>query len=128
MEQQTPPKDYVWMRKAFVLLFFDVISIMASYMAALLLRFDLIFSNIPRGYLTGYIWSMPYWVIISIVVFYGMRLYHSIWMFAGIDEAKRIVQSYMILLVFYGVSSRLCVQYHVYGGAALWIPVAPVLP
>ena len=103
MEQQTKRKDYVWMRKAFVLLFFDVISIMASYMAALLLRFDLIFSNIPRGYLTGYIWSMPYWVIISIVVFYGMRLYHSIWMFAGIDEAKRIVQSYMILLVFYGV-------------------------
>ena len=103
MEQQTKGKDYVWMRKAFVLLFFDVISIMASYMAALLLRFDLIFSNIPRGYLTGYIWSMPYWVIISIVVFYGMRLYHSIWMFAGIDEAKRIVQSYMILLVFYGV-------------------------
>lgn len=103
MEQQTKRKDYVWMRKALVLLFFDVISIMASYMAALLLRFDLIFSNIPRGYLTGYIWSMPYWVIISIVVFYGMRLYHSIWMFAGIDEAKRIVQSYMILLVFYGV-------------------------
>ena len=103
MEQQTKGEDYVWMRKAFVLLFFDVISIMASYMAALLLRFDLIFSNIPRGYLTGYIWSMPYWVIISIVVFYGMRLYHSIWMFAGIDEAKRIVQSYMILLVFYGV-------------------------
>lgn len=103
MEQQTKRKDYVWMRRAFVLLFFDVISIMASYMAALLLRFDLIFSNIPRGYLTGYIWSMPYWVIISIVVFYGMRLYHSIWMFAGIDEAKRIVQSYMILLVFYGV-------------------------
>ena len=103
MEQQTKGKDCVWMRKAFVLLFFDVISIMASYMAALLLRFDLIFSNIPRGYLTGYIWSMPYWVIISIVVFYGMRLYHSIWMFAGIDEAKRIVQSYMILLVFYGV-------------------------
>lgn len=103
MEQQTKRKDYVWMRRAFVLLFFDVISIMASYMAALLLRFDLIFSNIPRGYLIGYIWSMPYWVIISIVVFYGMRLYHSIWMFAGIDEAKRIVQSYMILLVFYGV-------------------------
>ncbi len=103
MEQQTKGKDYVWMRRAFVLLFFDVISIMASYMAALLLRFDLIFSNIPRGYLTGYIWSMPYWVTISIVVFYGMRLYHSIWMFAGIDEAKRIVQSYMILLVFYGV-------------------------
>lgn len=103
MEQQTKGKDYVWMRRAFVLLFFDVISIMASYMAALLLRFDLIFSNIPRGYLTGYIWSMPYWATISIVVFYGMRLYHSIWMFAGIDEAKRIVQSYMILLVFYGV-------------------------
>lgn len=103
MEQGKGRGDYVWMRRAFVLVFFDIIAIQVSYLAALLLRFDFIFSNIPKGYMTGYLWSMPYWVTISVVVFYGMRLYHSIWVFAGIDEAKRIVQSYVVLIPLYGV-------------------------
>ena len=83
------------------MLFMDIISVLVSYLAALLLRFDFIFSSIPREYLDGYMWSMPYWCIITVVVFYGFRLYHSIWRFAGMDEAKRIVQAYIVLLFLY---------------------------
>lgn len=101
MKKEKKKGDYIWMRRAFILVFLDMISILMSYLAALLLRFDFIFSNIPREYLTGYLWSMPYWVIITVVVFYGLRLYHSIWRFAGIDEAKRIVEAYIILLFLY---------------------------
>ena len=101
MKKEKKKGDYIWMRRAFMLVFLDMISILMSYLAALLLRFDFIFSNIPREYLTGYLWSMPYWVIITVVVFYGLRLYHSIWRFAGIDEAKRIVEAYIILLFLY---------------------------
>lgn len=101
MREQRKGNDYVWMKRAFILLFLDVISILVSYLAALLMRFDFIFSNIPREYLDGYFWSMPYWVIVTVVVFYGFRLYHSIWRFAGIDEAKRIVQAYIVLLFLY---------------------------
>ena len=93
--------DYVWLKRAFILLFLDIISILVSYLAALLLRFDFVFSRIPREYLTGYIWSMPYWTAVTVVVFYGFRLYHSIWRFAGIDEAKRIVQAYILLPFLY---------------------------
>lgn len=93
--------DYIWMKRAFLLLFLDIISILVSYFAALLLRFDFIFSNIPREYLEGYIWSMPYWTVVTVVVFYGFRLYHSIWRFAGIDEAKRILWSYVVLIFLY---------------------------
>ncbi|HJD41703.1 MAG TPA: polysaccharide biosynthesis protein [Candidatus Mediterraneibacter quadrami] len=93
--------DYVWLKRAFILLFLDIISILVSYLAALLLRFDFVFSRIPREYLTGYIWSMPYWAAVTVVVFYGFRLYHSIWRFAGIDEAKRIVQAYILLPFLY---------------------------
>ena len=101
MKKEKKKGDYIWMRRAFMLVFLDMISILMSYLAALLLRFDFIFSNIPREYLTGYLWSMPYWVIITVVVFYGLRLYHSIWRFAGIDEAKRIVEAYIILIFLY---------------------------
>lgn len=83
------------------MLFMDIISVLVSYLAALLLRFDFIFSSIPREYLDGYMWSMPYWAIITVVIFYGFRLYHSIWRFAGMDEAKRIVQAYIVLLFLY---------------------------
>ena len=101
MWEQKKKKDYVWMRRAIMLVFLDMISIMVSYLVALLLRFDFIFSSIPREYLDGYLWSIPYWVIITVVVFYGMRLYHSIWRFAGLDEAKRIVEAYIILIFLY---------------------------
>lgn len=93
--------DYIWMKRAFLLLFLDIISILVSYLAALLLRFDFIFSSIPREYLQGYLWSMPYWTVITVVVFYGFRLYHSIWRFAGLDEAKRIMWSYIVLIFLY---------------------------
>ena len=43
--------DYIWMKRAILLLFLDIVSILVSYLAALLLRFDFIFSNIPREYL-----------------------------------------------------------------------------
>ena len=105
MEELKNQKDYIWMIRAFILLFLDIISILMAYLAALLLRFDFIFSRIPRQYLDGYIWSMPYWIIITIVVFYALRLYHSIWRFAGLDEAKRIVQAYIILIFLYGVGA-----------------------
>ena len=101
MKEQKNQNNHLWMRRAYILLFMDIISVLVSYLAALLLRFDFVFSGIPREYLDGYMWSMPYWCIITVVVFYGFRLYHSIWRFAGMDEAKRIVQAYITLLFLY---------------------------
>ena len=101
MNGQKKRGDYIWMKRAILLLFLDIVSILVSYLAALLLRFDFIFSNIPREYLEGYFWSMPYWTVITVVVFYGFRLYHSIWRFAGLDEAKRIIWSYIVLIFLY---------------------------
>lgn len=96
---------YTWIQKAFVLIFMDVVIILGSYFAALLLRFDFTFSVIPREYLYGYLWSMPFWVISTVVVFYGCRLYHSIWQFASVAELQMILKAYIILLVVYFAGS-----------------------
>lgn len=96
---------YTWIQKAFVLIFMDVVIILGSYFAALLLRFDFTFSAIPREYLYGYLWSMPFWVISTVVVFYGCRLYHSIWQFASVAELQMILKAYIILLVVYFAGS-----------------------
>ncbi len=101
MKEQKKANNYLWLRRAYIMVFLDILSVLLSYLLALLLRFDFLFSSIPREYLEGYMWSMPYWAIITAVVFYGFRLYHSIWRFAGMDEAKRIVQAYIVLIFLY---------------------------
>ena len=50
-----------WMQRAFLIAVADVLSVLAAYFAALVLRFDLRPWNIPEQYLAGYCWSMPYW-------------------------------------------------------------------
>ena len=87
--------------RAVILVFADVLSISASYFAALMLRFDFIYSNIPSEYLEGYIRSLPYWLIVTVVTFYILRLYHSVWSFAGVSELVRMVAAYLILIPFY---------------------------
>ena len=98
---QRKQEDIAWMQRALLLAVADVLSILLAYFFALFLRFDFIFSSIPREYLTGYLWSMPFWVIVTLTVFYGCKLYHSIWRLASLAEFRQIIRAYGILLVVY---------------------------
>ncbi|MCI9074223.1 MAG: polysaccharide biosynthesis protein [Dorea sp.] len=91
------------MQKAAVIAFLDILFVLASYLLALLLRFDFVFSNIPREYLDGYLWSMPFWISATVVVFYGLRLYHSIWRLASMPEVQMSITAYIILIPVYGL-------------------------
>lgn len=94
-------KGPIWAYKAFLLAFADVLIIMSSYLLALLLRFDFSFSLLPLEYIEGYLWSMPFWVAATIVVFYICRLYHSIWRLASIAELQMMLTAYAVLAVVY---------------------------
>lgn len=90
-----------WVHKAFLIAFLDMLIILSSYMMALILRFDFVFSRIPREYIEGFMWSMPYWVASTIVVFYACRLYHSVWRLASISELQMSIVAYIILIPVY---------------------------
>lgn len=92
---------YTWVQRAFFLIFMDVVIILSSYFTALLLRFDFTFSVIPREYIYGYLWSMPFWILSTVAVFYRCRLYHSIWQFASAAELQMILKAYAILCAVY---------------------------
>ena len=94
-----------WWARALILAFLDVILIMGSYLMALLLRFDFSYSHIPAQYIRGYVWSLPYWIIITIVVYYAFRLYHSVWRFAGVSELIRMTMAYLFLLPLYVIGA-----------------------
>lgn len=87
-----------WIHKAILLAFADMLVVAGSYYLALLLRFDFVYSSIPGEYIKGYIWSMPYWITATVVVFYVCRLYHSIWRLASVSELRMILTAYAVLL------------------------------
>ena len=95
--------ELTWVHKAFLIAFLDALIILAAYLLALILRFDFIFSRIPQEYIEGYIWSMPYWIASTIVVFYGCRLYHSVWRLASISELQMSIIAYVILIPVYAL-------------------------
>lgn len=85
------PLDTQWMRRAILLVFFDVLVILAAYFMALFLRFDLSFDHIPQEYLIGYESLILPYALCCLVVFYIFRLYHSIWRFASVVELQRLL-------------------------------------
>lgn len=94
-------EKYMWIKWAGILAVMDCCTILLAYLFALLLRFDFHFTEIPRMYLEGYMWSIPYWIVATIVVFYICRLYHSIWKYASVSELEMIIGAYFILAVVY---------------------------
>ena len=110
-KRKTGVLEYSWLRKAAVFMIADILIIAFSYFAALMIRFDFVFSNIDREYVMGYVWSMPYWIIASIVVFYCCRLYHSIWSFVSLAELYQVIKAYLILIVVY-IAGGLFMQLH----------------
>lgn len=102
--------EYSWFKKALIFMLADILVIAFSYFAALMIRFDFVFSSIETKYVLGYVWSMPYWIIATIVVFYCCRLYHSIWSYVSLAELYQIIKAYLILIIVYiagGIFMRL---------------------
>ena len=91
--------DRQWILRALVLAFVDICSIAISFFFALMIRFEFVYSHIPELYLDGYLKIVPIYIVISLVVFYFCRLYHSIWRFASINELIHIVIAYMIMII-----------------------------
>ena len=88
-----------------VILFFDILIITGSSLFSLWISFDFQYEKIPQADWMGFCWSMPYWILSTISVFYGCRLYHSIWSFASVHELERMVAAYVILIPVYGIGA-----------------------
>jgi FlaA1/EpsC-like NDP-sugar epimerase len=78
--------------------FLDVVTLCSSYMVALWVRFDMQFGTIPPKQLQVLWQFMPILVLTTLIVYYGLRLYHSIWRYAGVHDVARAVAAYILLL------------------------------
>lgn len=86
-----------WHITALLLILYDLIAVIGSYFMALWLRFDCRFTEIPQVYLMAWMKFAPIYAIISVVVFWMLHLYQSIWKFASFVELKRVVLGSAIL-------------------------------
>ena len=88
-----------WFARALVILFCDVLSTFFAFFMALYIRYDFKFKDIDPMYLEWMMYLVPLWCLFTFVVFYGMRLYHSIWTYFSLEEAIRVIESYLIPVI-----------------------------
>lgn len=105
MEQKIQKRKLQWIYKALLLCMADIAIVMASYFMALVMRFDFRIDMIPKEYIVGYLWSMPFWNVSTVVVYYIYKLYHSIWAFVSISELKRLTVADLVLIPVYFIGA-----------------------
>lgn len=78
------------------LIIYDIISVVfASYMAVLI-RYEFHLDTIPDHFLEPINRFLPVNIVLTLLVFYLFRLYHSLWAFAGENELQNLVVSCVI--------------------------------
>lgn len=120
-----------WEIIAAYLVLYDVFAINASYFLGLLLRFDFRFSAIPQEYLQAFLKFAPAYTIFTIIVFWILRLYKSLWRFASFSELNRILVASGITTLFHTVGitvfvRRMPISYYVIGAVAQFCMVTAV--
>ncbi len=120
-----------WIIISIYLIIYDIIAVNFSYFLGLWLRFDLKFSIIPIEYIQAFIKFAPIYTVFTVVVFYLMRLYNSLWRFASFNELNRIAISTIITTAFHAVGITVFVQamplsYYIIGAVAQALLVTAV--
>ncbi len=120
-----------WHLIAFLLVLYDAVAAACSYFFALWFRFDCRFTEIPEEYLEAFMNFIPLYAAASVAVFWGLRLYRSIWRFASYTELERVILATFFLGVFHAVGItvlflRMPVAYYFIGTALQFMLVLSV--
>jgi FlaA1/EpsC-like NDP-sugar epimerase len=115
--------------RRFFILVCDVLIILISSAMGLLLRFDFNFRKIDAVYIETAWKYLPINIITTIVVFYIFKLYHSLWIFAGVTEMQNVFSACMVSSFIQLVTMELLQYpiprsyYFLYGGTLLLLTI-----
>ena len=120
-----------WHKIAFFMMLYDVLVVNAAYFIALILRFDLKYSAIPKNYLSAYMHFAPIYTVISIAVFLGFKLYKSIWRFASYSELVQLfianlVTSIIQIMGITYIFRRMPFSYYIWGAILQFLLMAVI--
>ena len=75
------------------LMCYDVLAVFAASIVALLIRFDLNIKSVPFQYMDEVWRALPFMIIVTLVIFWLLRLYSSLWSYAGALEMMYVVSA-----------------------------------
>ena len=73
------------------LIIYDVIAVVLSSYIPLVMRYEFHISEIPQQFVDNVEWFLPFGVLTTLLAFYLLRLYHSLWAYAGVTEMQNMV-------------------------------------
>ncbi|WP_302952129.1 polysaccharide biosynthesis protein [Holdemania filiformis] len=85
-----------WQVISLYLVVYDIFAVNLSYLMALWFRFDCRFSLIPEVYLKAWIQFAPFYTVLCVSVFTALKLYRSLWRFAGYSELLRVTAATIV--------------------------------
>ncbi len=110
---------------------YDLCAVSGSYFGALWLRFDCRFSEIPQKYFVAWLNFTPIYMAVSLIVFWCLRLYKSLWRFASFTELRRIMSASCITAVFHIIAitvffGRMPISYYIIGTMLQFVMVTAI--
>ncbi|WP_409482464.1 nucleoside-diphosphate sugar epimerase/dehydratase [Helcococcus ovis] len=120
-----------WQFINFGLLLFDIAAIQFGFLFALMLRFDFSYTTIPSIYIKNYMEMTPYYTVITLIVFYILKMYKSLWRFASVPELFKGIYSFFITTAIHYVIAlifkfRMPASYFIVGGLVQFLMVTGV--
>lgn len=98
------------LQRRVVLVILDIMTVCIASIAPLWFRFELNYRDIPEVYLSSAWNFMIANVVITLIVFYFFKLYHSLWAFAGTAEVQNILAACILSAILDFLGMKL-VQY-----------------
>lgn len=123
MERKKGFKIAHWQQIALLLVIFDICAILLSYFAALWVRFDCVYTEIPEKYLHRYFSTIFVYSVVCVVAFWFFRLYRMVWRFISIPDLAKVVGVSLILSAAYTILSivfhfKMPLSYYFWGAIA----------
>lgn len=103
MEKKRKPFNAKLFYRRTCLIIYDIISIWIASYAAILWRYDFHLDSIPDHFMRPIELFMPINILVTLVIFYIMHLYSSLWAFAGETELQNIVVACVMSMVVDGI-------------------------
>ncbi len=93
--------------RRFFLFVTDTFLLNACVYLSLIMRFDVGIVSIEPQYISNYVENMIPYTIMSLMIFWIFRLYHSLWQYASIAEVYRIAEACITVEVVHFLSNKI---------------------
>ena len=113
--------------RRFFLFLTDTFLLNACVYLSLIMRFDVGIVSIEPQYISNYVENMIPYTIMSLLIFWLFRLYHSLWQYASIAEVYRIAEACIIVEVVHFLSNKIAgnmLPRSCYFNAAIYLIIA----